>query len=405
MGIRLVNPFLVASAPPAASGERIAAAASHGWAGCVTKTITSSPAYSHNLSPAMRRPRERNWRALGLLNNELVTAGSLDLWCTREIPSARLSAGEDFCLGVSIAEGRLPSDWKDAAARVSSAGASYVELNVSCPHGAPERLRGSHIGDDVPLLGEVVAAACAGASVPVAVKLNALSPSLHAAAVTAVRNGARGIVTTNTFMALPSLDGGTLGPPSGRDQGLTPMGLSGPALLPLNRHAVATLVPMLDCDVTAVGGVVTASDAMDYLMLGASAVQVATAVILQGLDVVDRLISGLRERLERSSSSQLVNIIGAALTHVTTAAAAHETAVPLVAVVDQARCTLCDACVRPCSVGGADCITIGQQRLYVDDGRCTGCGLCVAVCPVDALSLRASPAVALAHDETEGGST
>jgi dihydroorotate dehydrogenase/Pyruvate/2-oxoacid:ferredoxin oxidoreductase delta subunit len=382
MGMALAHPFMLASAPPAGSAQLIAQAARAGWAGAVTKTVTGSPSYLQNLSPSMLGARARGWRALGMLNNELVTASSLFQWCESEIPAARAAVGAEFCLGVSIMEGPEEQQWARTAALVSSAGASFLELNVSCPHGQPQKFRGTFVGDDPDLLSRVVGAACSASSVPVAVKLNATSAALADAARAALAAGAGGLVTTNTVAALPPVDHLL---ECGEPARVTVMGLSGPAILPINRLATATLA-RLGGEVVAVGGVASAADALDYLLLGAAAVQVATVAMHRGLQLVVRLRRDLEQRMEQAGRPLLRELVGTGLDRLTQPQL-EQTAPSRVARVDMERCTLCRVCLDPCAVAGADCLSMTADQLIVDQDRCTGCGLCLAVCPRDALEL------------------
>lgn len=379
----IVHPLILASAPPTGRAELIIAAAQVGWAGAVTKTITGNPQYVRNLAPAMLAARRVGWRRLGILNNELVTPGSFDHWCTREIPAVRAGVPSDFCLTVSVMEGPDPADWESSTKMVSEAGASAIELNVSCPHGAPEKNRGYLIGDDPELLAQVVSAACSGSDTPVSVKLNAGSGNLVEAGAAAIDAGAKAIVVTNTINALPPAQ-----EVHGRSSGsVVPMGLSGPALLPMNRLAVARLAGELGCEVTAVGGVSSGEDVIDYLMYGATSVQVATSAIIRGINVLQPILADLRTRLSSAGYRSVASAKGAALPYVSSAAAAVRSIERRVAVVQQDECILCDACVALCRQSATDCVAVEADALVIHDSRCTGCGLCVMVCPTNALSI------------------
>jgi dihydropyrimidine dehydrogenase (NAD+) subunit PreA len=382
-GIPLRNPFLLASAPPTGTQGRLIDAAAAGWGGAVTKTLTSTPQYARNLARSIDSARSRGWRQIGILNNELVTEGTIDDWCDELLPRVRAEIENGFCLGVSVMEGADPDEWASTCARLSEH-ATYLEMNVSCPHGQPEKYRGTYIGDDPELLAAVVSGAVAGASVPVAVKLNALSPTLVASGAAALESGAAALVTTNTFAALPPVE--RLLDLDDITERVTPMGISGAAVLPVNRLATASLVASLRCEVASVGGVSSAADALDYLMLGAKAIQVGTAAMLKGPSLIDTLIHQLEQRLIRAGRSSVTEVIGSALPHLTTAEEEQHRAVR-VAKVDMRHCTLCNACVQPCATAGADCLTLTADALEIAVDRCTGCGLCVIICPTDALTL------------------
>ncbi|MGW4759703.1 4Fe-4S binding protein [Streptomyces chartreusis] len=374
----------LASAPPTASARGIGRSAALGWAGAVTKTLTREPQYARNPTPSLLPARDLGWQRIGMLNNELRTPMTLDEWCASEIPEARELTGTDFCLGVSVMEGPSLRDWESSARQCGEAGASYLELNVSCPHGAPEKFRGTFIGDDPGLLGEVVKAACSGSAVPVAVKLNASSHCLVEAAAAAVANGAGGLVCTNTIPGLPPLDHLL-----GRAEGVsvTPMGLSGSSVLPMNRLAVAQLSGEVGADVMAVGGVSGAADVIDYAMLGARAVQVATAVMSRGLKLCASLEQNVTSRLAAAGDASFGSIVGSGLQRVTDADQCSDESFTRTAEVDMVRCTLCRACVPVCAESAASYISVTHDLLRIDEDRCTGCGLCLMACPVDALHL------------------
>ena len=147
-------------------------------------------------------------------------------------------------------------------------GLAAYELNISCPnvdHG------GSEFGSDPQLAAEVISVARKASKRPLWVKL---SPGLQALPVAkaAEQSGADAVTAANTYPAM-SLDPRTGASRLGRLSG----GLSGPAIKPLTLKLVYDLARAIRLPIIGLGGIQTATDALEYFAAGASAIQVGTA--------------------------------------------------------------------------------------------------------------------------------
>jgi formate hydrogenlyase subunit 6/NADH:ubiquinone oxidoreductase subunit I len=124
----------------------------------------------------------------------------------------------------------------------------------------------------------------------------------------------------------------------------------------------------------------TGEDALEFIMAGASLVQVCTAAILEGPTVYGRIARETKQWMENHGMDSLEDIRGSALKHL------KKREVKKHPNVDMSLCTLCGLCVKSCVY---DAITIdkSERTLAIDDSKCVRCGLCVSVCPYHALSM------------------
>jgi dihydroorotate dehydrogenase (NAD+) catalytic subunit len=148
-------------------------------------------------------------------------------------------------------------------------GLAGYELNVSCPN---TRHGGMFFSSDPALLAEVVTAVRAVARRPLVVKLSPNVARIEPLAETAERCGADAISLVNTFLSL-AIDARTRKPRIGAGFG----GLSGPAIKPIALRMVYQAAQAVKIPVIGLGGIASGEDAAEFLIAGASAVEVGTA--------------------------------------------------------------------------------------------------------------------------------
>jgi dihydropyrimidine dehydrogenase (NAD+) subunit PreA len=388
VGVDLSNPFIVASCPLTSDSSHILAAAKVGWGGAVTKTITAHPQYIRNLTPSFSIIRGKR-EIIGLGNNEVRTHLSLEEWCEREIPRIKAGAPSEFVLIGSIMEGTDPEQWGDTAFHLETAGVDIIEMNVSCAHGMPEKYMGAFINDDPDLLEKVVAGCKSKIDIPLIVKLNALSRDLTAAISACIRGGADGVAATNTLLALPSVDIYRQAPnqlvstisPS------TVMGYSGAGIRPFGLYAVALIAQHDSLPISGIGGIESWENSVEYFLLGATTVQICTAALIHGLEIVKSFKEGLIQYLIDCGNTGLVEIQGKALSNLLTPdEALIATSITKATVIDK-YCTVCNKCINPCIEGATAAISLSEGKIVIDQDKCIGCGLCLATCPFEAISM------------------
>ena len=175
-------------------------------------------------------------------------------------------------------------------------GLAGYELNISCPNTAHG---GIQFGSDPMMVFEVVSAAREAASRPLWVKLSPNVTDIGAIAKAAERAGADALTVANTYQAM-SIDVRTRRSRLGRVTG----GLSGPAIKPITLRLVYEAQRAVKIPIIGLGGIEKADDVLEYLIAGASAVQVGTANFAQPAACEDLL-----DQLERCCRSNKINNI------------------------------------------------------------------------------------------------
>ncbi|MBX7228939.1 MAG: 4Fe-4S binding protein [Burkholderiaceae bacterium] len=387
-GVEFLNPYVVAASPLTTDAVHILEAAQAGWGGAVTKTVTAHPAYGRNLTPALSSVRGKR-DLIGLGNNEVRTHLSLREWCDNEIPFIKKEAPSGFVLIGSIMEGVSGDHWAETAFSLELAGVDILELNVSCPHGMPEKYRGSYINDDPELLKTIIECCKNKVKVPIVVKLNALCKDLVGAIGACIDSGADGISSTNTLLALPSIDiyKQSPGDPVSISGNSTLMGYSGPGIRPFGLHSVAQIALHSQLPISGCGGIECWENGVEYVLAGSTTLQVATAAMVNGLDIIDGFLAGTTKYLNERNISDLMSIKGKSLPRLLSPEDVISTDLVAKAQVNDDRCTVCNKCIMPCHESASSSISLINGKISVNQDTCTGCGLCIIVCPFDALKL------------------
>jgi dihydropyrimidine dehydrogenase (NAD+) subunit PreA len=165
-------------------------------------------------------------------------------------------------------------------------------------------------------------------------------------------------------------------------------GYCGPAVKPLALHMVAEIArhgETKDRPISGIGGISDWRDAVDFLALGASNVQVCTAAMVYGFKIIDDLVDGLGNFLDGKGMASVSELVGKAVPSVTDWQHLNLNYVEK-AVIDQDLCIKCGRCHIVCEDTSHQAITQtvnGARHFEVIDEECVGCNLCVSVCPVD----------------------
>jgi len=387
-GITFKNPFILSSAPPTMDARHIIRAAKLGWGGAVMKTVTEEPTVDPRTRLGVLR---KNGKAIGMNNIELLSRVPLTKWTEEWIPLIKQEAPDDFIFVASIMSGTEPEGWTALAETMSQTGADAIEINVSCPHGSPEKHMGAFIGQDPTLVEQVTKAAKKGTDLPLLVKLTPNVTDIIPIANAAVKGGADAISAINTVESLIGIDIETATPlpvaygMNNNEQMSTYGGFCGPAVKPLGLRFVSQIAkahPKIP--ISGIGGIEDWSSATEYLMVGASTLQVCTAVMWHGFSIIKDMNSGLIDFMERKGYESLDSMVGKALPKITSWTALTKLP-PVVAKIDPEKCTGCKECVIACADGGFVAIQMRDKVALVNTDKCDGCGLCAVVCDFDAV--------------------
>ncbi len=381
-GIISPNPFWLASAPPTNSGEQVQRAFEAGWGGAVWKTLGQP---IQNVSSRFGATRLRGQSGLGFNNIELITDRSLDT-NFKEIADTKKRYSKHAVIVSLMVETR--DEWKEIIARAEDAGADGIELNFGCPHGMCERGMGSAVGQE-PLVNERITSwAREFAKVPVLVKLTPNVSDIIPHGLAAKRGGAHGVSLINTIKSIIGVDIDRFVPMPSVGNQSTNGGYCGAAVKPIALHMTAALArsPQFGLPISAIGGITSWRDAVEFMLLGASSVQVCTEVMLRGYRIVEDMIEGLTQYMRAHEFSNLDALIGKATPNFTEWGSLdlnYET----VAKIDAQKCIGCQVCVVACHDGAHQCIHPNANSSIripvIDESKCVGCNLCQIVCPVE----------------------
>jgi len=377
--LTIKNPFLLASGPPTASGEKIRHAFRLGWGGAVIKTIVPDIMEIKDVSPRFAAWKGADAGLLGFENIELLSKRDVAYW-TGEI-SAIKKEFPDRLLIASIMASPDPGEWQDLAGTVQDAGADAIELNVSCPHGMPERGIGAAIGQHADLVGDVTRAVRKVAKVPVIVKLTPNVTDIVPIAVAAMGAGANILAAINTVQCLLAIDLDTLEPQPAVAGSGTYGGYSGPAVKPIGLRVISQVAGAVPVPLMGIGGISRWQDAAEYIAAGASAVQVCTAVMWEGAGIIHEMNEGFSGYLARKNFASPGALKGLALPRITTHASLSRDESRYAVPEFPDLCISCGRCVTACRDGGYHAISMTDSRVMIDPFRCDGCGLCSYVCP------------------------
>ncbi len=195
--------------------------------------------------------------------------------------------------------GKDPKEFSDLSEKMDEVGVDAVELNLSCPH-ADEV---SAIGHDSRLSEKVIGAVDEEVDLPVWAKLpgNTHISHLLEVARAAEKAGADALVVTNTVPGM-SIDARAERPILGNEMG----GLSGPAMKPVGLRLVYEVYEETDLPIIGVGGIMTGEDVIEYVLAGASAVEIGTGITWRDIDIFEKVCDEALDYLEGRDIGSLV---------------------------------------------------------------------------------------------------
>ena len=406
-GIRSPNPFWLASAPPSNSGAQVHKAFEAGWGGAVWKTI-GSPVL--NVSNRYGAWHFGNQRMVGLNNVELISDRPIEI-NLREIAEVKRAWPDRAVIVSAMVESKRES-WADIVRRIEDTGADGIELNYGCPHGMSERGMGSAVGQVPEYCEQITTWVKESASIPVIVKLTPNITSIVHPARAAVAAKADGISLINTINSIMGIDLETLEtvPSIGGKGGHG--GYAGPAVKPIALNMISEVardaaVVESRTPISGMGGITTWRDAAEFLLLGATSLQVCTAAMHYGFRIIDDLCDGLSCWMDSKGYRTIDELVGRSL-HRISDFKNFDLAFAAVARINEDKCIKCNLCYVACNDTAHQCIdlrlpngSLTQPNAYdqTENGKiaavdqrpqpvvreedCVGCRLCHNICPVE----------------------
>ena len=318
-GMRFPNPFVLASGPPGTNGKVIRHSFGLGWGGIVCKTISLENEKVTNVVPRYGRLRGRKSKdeVIGFQNIELISDRPFELWL-EELAECK-QAYPDHVLIASIMEEYSKDRWVEITERTQQTGIDAFELNLSCPHGLPERKMGAAMGENPDIVEEVVGWVKSVSKIPVWAKMTPNITHIDVPAEAAVRGGADGISAINTILCIIGIDLETLRPMPTVEGYSEPGGYSGQSVRPIALRQVMEIGRTLpNVPISGMGGIECAEDAVQFLLVGASTAQVCTGAMLQGYEMIESLCEGLGAFMEKHGFAKVSDMVGKSLPYFTT---------------------------------------------------------------------------------------
>ena len=196
------------------------------------------------------------------------------------------------------------SEFIELSKKMNISGVDALELNMSCPHA---KGYGLDIGTDSKLVKEITTKVKESSNIPVFVKISSNLTDIVEIAKSAEKGNADGIVAINSVkamkinldMKIPLLSNIT-------------GGYSGKAIKPIGVRCVYDIAKNVDIPIIGVGGITTGEDALEYIMAGASAIQIGTGVYYRGVDIFKKVCREIEDWMKDHNYKNLSNLIGAA---------------------------------------------------------------------------------------------
>ena len=383
-GQTFLNPFLLSSSPVSNSAEMVARSFEAGWSGVVFKTLNSDRLPITHPSPRMNSVDYGGKQMVAVQNVEQISDRPLKdnlmdlLFLKKNYP--------DHVIIPSIM-GFFDEEWAYLAKVAEDHGADMLELNFSCPHMCIEG-SGHKVGQAFHLLEKFTETVKKAVSIPIIAKMTPNITDMTEPAMYAKNGGADAISAINTVSGISGIGLDDLVPrPNVFGRGAV-SGTSGPAVKPIGLHFIADLAQHEDLNLplSGIGGIETWIDALEYILLGSSTIQVTTGIMHFGYGIVADMMEGLADYMAAKDVARVDDLVGLALPHLGPTDR-FELDRQGITQYDLSRCVGCGQCYTVCNDAGGQAIEwqSADRRPKLIEDKCLSCMLCSFVCPVDGL--------------------
>lgn len=374
-GVTYRNPLILASATPGWCGDGMKKAALMGIGGVVPKTLGPIGDWVDHPRNGRMKVYRVNQTPVGMMDLELFTTKSKNEWINKDLALAKEGGA---VMHISILAMPDPNDTAGFAKEIEETGmADLLEINVSCP--MPADSVGMHIGKNPELVYKQVKAVKSVTNIPVTIKLTPMVTDIVEIAQAAKDAGADGISIGNSLRGFAGVDIET-----GKPYQRAFCGYGGPAVKPVIMAMIAEVASKIDIPISAIGGVSSYKDVVEYIMCGATTVQLATAVLWNGYEIIAKIVKDLEVWMNLKGYQSFEEIRGIALPYLTTTEKLAKEPFQT-AHIDNSKCVNCGRCQKVCMY---EAISMGKNGHEVNQAKCDGCGLCTQFCPKEAIALQ-----------------
>lgn len=291
-GLRLRNPLMNAAGVLGMSPPLLKRVYDSGAAAVISKSMGPEPRKGHP-NPTVARVECGMLNAMGLPNP------GVDYFSSELVEIKKM--------GIPIVAsffGGSTQEFAEVAYKLSKIGVDALELNASCPNVAEEL---GMLAADATNIEKVTAAVKEETDLPVFVKLSPNVTNIKSIAAAAEWGGADAITAVNTLKGM-AIDINMRRPILANITG----GLSGPAIKPVALRCVWEIAQAVEIPIIGCGGITTGKDAIDYFLAGATALEIGTAVMTQGINVYKEINEGIKKYMKNNGFTKIEEMIGLA---------------------------------------------------------------------------------------------
>lgn len=323
-GLKMPNPFVIASGPPGTNANVIGKAFDEGWGAVVAKTVSLDASKVINVAPRYGRLRGNDGKDIfGWENIELISDRDFDVWID-EFKQIK-DKYPDRILIASIMEEFNKDAWFEIVQRCQDTGVDAFELNFSCPHGLPERKMGAAMGEDPAILEEVCGWVMQATKIPVWAKMTPNVTHIEDPTRASLKAGCDGIAAINTIRSVIGVNLDTLRPEPSVEGYTTPGGYSCKAVRPIALRMCMEIAQVIKKEypgagrtLSGIGGIETGLDAAQFILLGCDTVQVCTGVMKFGYAMVKQMCDDLAGFMDKHHFNTIDDFKGHSLPYFTT---------------------------------------------------------------------------------------
>ncbi|MGN1114165.1 MAG: NAD-dependent dihydropyrimidine dehydrogenase subunit PreA [Oscillospiraceae bacterium] len=384
-GVHCQNPFFLSSSIVASNYEMCARAFEMGWAGMAFKTIGFYK--PDEVSPRFDATSSGNRKFLGFKNLEQISEHTVD---ENMAVLKKLKTNYPDKVIISSIMGQNEEEWTELARLSQEAGADIIECNFSCPHMSAHGL-GSDVGQNPELVSLYTKAVRKGTTLPILAKMTPNIGNMEIPAIAAYQSGATGIAAINTIKSITSINTDNMVSEPEINGKCSVSGYSGKAVKPIALrfvHDLAKCEKLKDVPISGMGGIETWHDALEFITLGCSNVQITTSVMEYGYRIIDDLISGLSSYMIKNNIKTLSSLVGVALKNFCSADELDRSTIVYPAF-NKEKCIGCGRCYISCRDAGHQAISFDEhtREIRLNGKKCEGCQLCSLVCPANAIGI------------------